>query len=139
MTALTHIEPGNPDEARVDRVQFSAAAGIGSVSKDGGNGKWAEGNATTELLAGRDGVGLLTQPVAAADGYGQVLRSGKAFVAPTLTVGEVYVMAGATNEVELHSALASTEWVTALFIVKATAGSTSEIVMSPIVSGAQKP
>lgn len=138
MAQLTHIEGGSANETQIDRVQFSAAATIGPVVADS-NGQWAESDAATQAGAGQYGVGLLMEPVHAADGWGNVIRSGKAFV-DTATVGEVYAIdGGVSGDVVAHSALVSTDWVTTLYVGKVASGSTVEVVVNPTVSNAQKP
>lgn len=100
MTALsiTSIELGS--DAEFSAVEFGAAAAMGGVIKDKADGnRWKNGDATdSEVLAGKDGAGILIHPVSQAGRYGIVVTGGTIYIDDVgmLVKGQTLILGGTT-------------------------------------------
>lgn len=134
---ITTANVAEGSNAVVEHGTAGAAITIGqAVYKDSSDSKWKLADAdNSAATAGSNDIGIaLTE----ADADGQrisVQKRGDINLGATLTVGEIYVLSGTAGGIAPEADLASNDWVTVLGV----ASTASNLVMDPIVSGAQVP
>lgn len=147
----TSVEFGEKvDIADLECVQLSAATDPGFIvlDKAGGN-KWVASDADgSEVLAGKDGVGLLVNKVTKADGWGVMLRPKEGRIVKvlidTLGVGaarSVFVLDGVTPGSAVVENVTSGDWKTSVGVggTEGTTDTVDELYLKFHVSGQQEP
>ena len=96
MAAVTITDVGVTVNTETILVVVDEAASVGNVLYKETDGKWKKGIASTsELTAGRDGLGILLTKVDAAGQYGLLAVGGTILIDTGLTKSDVYIL-GAT-------------------------------------------